>query len=197
MKEVQQRESEVNKNDKERIKVVEKGGLKMKHILCSKNPFKKSKCEQRTCPLCSKSENVDISSAEVKVSCNTNNVGYRWTCSTCKEDDIVKVYEGETSRSARLRGAEHLKQLEQQSLKSALFKHKMAVHGNGAVKFKMEITGQFKDALTRQANEAVRIFSRPSHELLNSKSEFNHPPMARVIVEKKKFFPTPECGWAQ
>ena len=36
MKEFQQRESEVNKNDKERIKVVGKGGLKMKNILCSK-----------------------------------------------------------------------------------------------------------------------------------------------------------------
>ena len=35
MKEVQRRESDVNKNDKERIKVVEKGGLKMKNILCS------------------------------------------------------------------------------------------------------------------------------------------------------------------
>ena len=44
---------------------------------------------------------------------------------------------------------------------------------------------KFKDALTRQANEAVRIFSRPGHQLLNSKSEFNHPPLARVTVEKK------------
>ena len=54
MKAVQQRETELNKNNKERILVVEKGGLKMKHILCSKNPFKKSKCELKTCPLCSK-----------------------------------------------------------------------------------------------------------------------------------------------
>ena len=50
---------------------------------------------------------------------------------------------------------------------------------------KMEITHKFKDALTRQANEAVRIYSRPSPELLNSKSEFNHPPLARVVVQKK------------
>ena len=47
------------------------------------------------------------------------------------------------------------------------------------------ITKKFKDALTRQANEAVRIFNRPSHETLNSKSEFNHPPLNRVMVEKK------------
>ena len=71
-----------------------------------------------------------------------------------------------------------------------LYKHKVSDHPNEEVKFKMEITQKFKDALTRQANEAVRIYSRPSHEILNSKSEFNHPPLARVGVEKKqKFFP--------
>ena len=62
----------------------------------------------------------------------------------------------------------------------------MAAHKNENIKFKMEITCKFKDALSRQANEGVRISSRPAHELLNSKSEFNHPPTARIIVEKKK-----------
>ena len=64
----------------------------------------------------------------------------------CEKNDIVKVYEGETGRSARLRGAEHLKQLENQSEGSVLFKHKMAAHKTEKVTFKMEITGQFKDA---------------------------------------------------
>ena len=113
-------------------------------------------------------------------------MGYRWRCQTCKERDITKIYEGETGRSARLRGAEHLKDLEKMREKSALYKHKMSDHPNEEVKFKMEITKKFKDALTRQANEAVRIYSRPSHEILNSKSEFNHPPLARVVVEKRK-----------
>ena len=62
----------------------------------------------------------------------------------------------------------------------------MSQHEEEDVKFQMEVTQKFKDALTRQANEAVRIFSRPDHELLNSKSEFNHPPSARVVVERKK-----------
>ena len=77
---------------------------------------------------------------------------------TCQENNLVKVYEGETSRSARLRGAEHLKQLEQKSEKSCLYKHKMAAHPHENVKFRMEITGQFQDVLTRQANEGVRIY---------------------------------------
>jgi hypothetical protein len=103
---------------------------------------------------------------------------------TLKESDISKVYEGETGRSARLRGGEHLKDLEKKREKSVLYKHKMSDHPNENVKFKMEITK--KDALTRQTNEAVRIYSRPSHEMHNSKSEFNHPPLARVVVEKRR-----------
>ena len=158
----------------------------MKDILTTKNPFKKSKCEQKTCPLCTQSENIETTPGEVKIPCNSNNVGYRWLCMTCNDRQIVKVYEGETGRSARIRGAEHLRELEKQKQKSVLFKHKLAENENEDVKFRMEITSRFKDALTRQANEAVRIFSRPDKELLNSKSEFNHPPLARVVVDRKK-----------
>lgn len=185
-KALQKREEELNKNNKERIKIVEKGGLKIKDILGSKNPFKKSKCSQKTCPLCTKSEIVDINSEEVKILCNTNNVGYRWLCVTCKNMNKNKFYEGETGRSARIRGAEHISDFENKREKSVLLKHKMTDHPNENVKFEMQITKRFKDALTRQANEAVRIYSRPPQEILNSKSEFNHPPLARVVVEKKK-----------
>ena len=57
--------------------------------------------------------------------------------------------------------------------------------------FRMEITQKFKDPLSRQANEAVRISERKKNELLNSKNEFNHPPIARISVErnKRKFTP--------
>ena len=48
----------------------------------------------------------------------------------------------------------------------------------------MEITGTFKDALSRQAEEAVRIQARNPSESMNSKSQFNHPPIARIVVEK-------------
>ena len=185
-KELRKREEELNRNNKERIKIEEKGGLKIKDILCSKNPFPKTKCIQKSCPLCTESKFVEVNTEEIKISCNTNNIGYKWLCLTCKERNIVKVYEGETGRSARTRGAEHLKELEKQKEKGVLYKHKMTDHQQEDVKFQMSITKKFKDALTRQANEAIRIYSRPATESLNSKSEFNHPPHARVIVERKK-----------
>ena len=185
-KEIRKREEELNKYNTERIKIEEKGGLKIKDILSSKNPFEKSKCTKKTCPLCTEGEFVDIQTDKIKIPCNSNNVGYRWRCVTCQERDKTKVYEGETGRSARIRGSEHLKDFEKQRTKSVLFKHKISDHPNEGVKFQMEITKTFKDALTRQANEAVRIFGRIGHEILNSMSEFNHPPLSRVVVEKRK-----------
>ena len=102
----------------------------------SKNPFKKSNCSQKTCPLCGKSDFVDIQTEELKIPCSANNVGYRWRCLTCKERDIIKVYEGETGRSARLRGAKPLKDLEKKREKSLLLKHKMSDHPAENVKFR-------------------------------------------------------------
>ena len=104
--------------------------MKLKDILGSKNPFPKLKCIQKTCPLCTESQYVDVDTEEVKIECNTNNVGHRWRSMTWKESNIVSVYEGKTGRSARTRGAEHLKELEKKKHKSVLYKHKLTNHEN-------------------------------------------------------------------
>ena len=79
--------------------------------------------------------------------------------------------------------------LEKERPKSVLLKHKLKEHHDKEMKIKMKITGRFKDSLTRQANEAVRINQRNKNrgDLLNSKNEFNHPPLGRITVEKRKF----------
>ena len=87
------------------------------------------------------------------------------------------VYEGETSRSARIRGGEHVRDFEKKRSSSVLYKHKEIEHKDEMMKIKMQITKKFKDPLTRQANEGVRINNRNKNELLNSKTEFNHPPI--------------------
>ena len=66
-----------------------------------------------------------------------------------------------------------------------MFKHKTMDHIDESVEFGLEITGVFKDALIRQANEAIRIYKRNNSEILNSKSEFCHPPTAMVLFEAK------------
>ena len=181
LKELKSRQKELNKDDKDQIKMVEKGGVKIKQILTNKYPFKNEKCKEKWCPLC-KGDYGDF-----KVACNTKNAGYRWTCKTCQETkNETKAYEGESSRSIRIRSKEHIAGYRNKKLNNFLYKHKTLEHINEEVEYKLEITGIFKDALTRQANESVRIYKRPDAENLNSKSEFNHPPTARVMVESKK-----------
>ena len=189
-KELKKREAEINKNSKERIKIVEGGGTKMKDILVVKNPFPKATCEKKKCLLCTNISN------QVKIPCNSSNVGYRLVCETCQDRGLNKVYEGETARSARVRGAEHLSNFRSGRGDSPLFKHKQNEHKDEEMKFRMEITNKFRDPLTRQANEAVRISSRKKNEILNSKNEFNHPPITRITVDrnkkpKSKILPTP------
>ena len=66
--------------------------MKIEKMLTNKNPFK----------------NVKMSKYRVPP-CNVNNTGYRWVCRTCeKNGNITRAYEGETSRSIRIRSMEHI-----------------------------------------------------------------------------------------
>ena len=181
VKDLTKREEEINRNSDERIKFIEMGGIKVKDMLVRKKTFPITDCEMRKCVLCK----TNLQN-QLKVPCNINNVGYRLVCETCEERGILKVYEGETSCSARTRGAEHMRNFKNGGDDCAMFKHKQAYHGDENMKYRMEITKQFRDPLTRQANEAVRISQRSKYEILNSKNEFNHPPIARITVEGKR-----------
>ena len=85
-----------------------------------------------------------------------------------------------------MRSSEHLRAFNNKKRDSVLFKHKQLEHIDEEVEYGLEVTGLYKDALTRQANKSVRIYNRRGTAILNSKSEFNHPPTARVVVEKEK-----------
>ena len=116
----------------------------------SENPYFKlflvEKCEQRKCDL------WQANSTKSDIPCNSNNVGYRFQCDTCQDRGQTKIYEGDNLRSARIRGAEHLRDLKNENLRSSLFKHKQSDHINEETNFKMQITKRFKDPLSRQAN---------------------------------------------
>ena len=153
----------------------------MSNILVEKNPFPSEKCERKKCVICSS----DLNNKNL-IPCNSSNVGYQLACETCKSRGVDKVYEGETARSARVRGAEHVNGFKAGRGDSALYKHKQTEHEHEEMQFSMRITKRFKDPLSRQANEAVRISGRGKNETLNSKNEFNHPPIARISVERSK-----------
>ena len=173
---LKKREIELNKNSEMNIRVVERGGTKMKNILVQKNPFPPQKCQINFCPFCNKDKNIEISQ-ENRFHCSSHNVGYVIECQSCK-----RVYHGETSRKASVRAIEHCKQVQKEDEESPLVKHIKLEHPGGS-KFTLKITGQFYNALSRQANESVRI-QNSAKASLNSKAEFNGPKIARISLEK-------------
>ena len=52
LKELRKREDELNGKNGQKIKIVEKGGVKMERILTNKYPFKPEKCDEKSCLLC-------------------------------------------------------------------------------------------------------------------------------------------------
>ena len=85
--------------------------------------------------------------------------------------------EGENGRVSKNCGSEHLRGFKIQDPKNVLFKHKKSHHANEAMEMKMVIKGSFR--------EVIRIYRRENKTLLNSKCEMNHPPVARVTIEKE------------
>ena len=155
----------------------------MQEILVKKDPFPVKKREGKQLERCFVCQSAG--SDNLKVSCRKNYLGYGWICDTCEKRNIEKVYEGETARSAKIRGFEHLRGYVNKNKNNVIFKHKESDHPNEKMEMKMIISGTFQDALSRQCNEAVRIHRRSAHTLLNSKSEMNHPKVARITVVKK------------
>ena len=137
-KEMKKREQEINRNSDERIKIVEGGGIQIRNMLVNKDPFPTEVCEMKKCVLCK------TDSKKFKIPCTTNNVGYRLICETCEEKGILKVYEGETARSARTRAAEHMSQYKNGKGDSAMFKHRSNDHYGEEIKFSMQITNNLK-----------------------------------------------------
>ena len=175
---IQKREEELNRYSKLSIKVVEKGGVKLKNMLIKKDPFQKSKCSTDLCPICHETE-FSVPDEKNGIPCGTQNVGYRWICTKCQS-----TYEGESARQNTVRAIEHLKDLQKNRRNSPLMKHLRVHHPEGDAKFKFKTTKKFYDALSRQADEAVRINNANSAQLINSKSEFNSAPIGRVKLDK-------------
>ena len=73
-------------------------------MLRTPNPLKTSNIPQKICPMRTNSHFIEVTDEETKIPFNTNNVGYKWQCETHRERNNTSVYEGETGRSARLRG---------------------------------------------------------------------------------------------
>ena len=99
-------------------------------------------------------------------------------------DDGKGIYVGESSRSMYERTKEHDADREKRSEESHQIKHWLSSHEEllAPPKFRFKLVRSFKDPLTRQLSEAVRIELRGS-EILNSKSEYSRCRVPRLTVD--------------
>ena len=183
---MQRKEAAINSNGDTRIKIIERGGIKLKHIITSRNPFPPAPCFRQTCPVCKETtftDPVDLKSANIP--CTKMGVTYQYTCLACQAKGVLARYEGETGRPFINRATEHIRGLRKDNKSNPMVKHLKQDHKSTSksVKFKIDVNQAFKDPLSRQAREGVRI-SNPadSAKIFNSKSEFNHPRLARIKI---------------
>ena len=178
---IKKRERELNSNSNLRIKILEKGGTKFKNKIVKKNPFQPKTCGYRVCPMCKETDFTIFDPKNVP-KCQVGNVGYRFICTNCDG-----TYEGETARLSRDRVVEHLNDIKRNNKSSPMVKHIELHHKNDETKpkFKIQITGTFNDALSRQADESIRINNvKQTDKRMNSRSEFNSAPQSRVQLVK-------------
>ena len=120
------------------------GGQTLRSQLSRSDPWAGKSCGDISCFPCKEEKGGD---------CRRKNVGYSITCKECNAE-----YHGESSRNMYSRGDEHAKGLRNKCQENVLWSHCITCHQGRMVPFRMKATGYFTEPLTRQVNEAVRIF---------------------------------------
>ena len=151
-------------------------------------------CGRKSCPPCEDSGG--------EVNCKARNILYESVCRICNPRSSLEedehgdvqpsgrdggsregVYIGESSRSLHERAVEHVRDAGAFSAKSHIIKHWMTSHPSlpNPPEMGFKVTGRFKDCLTRQVSEALRI-SWTGDSILNSKAEYGHNTVNRLSV---------------
>ena len=109
-------------------------------------------------------------------------------CKLCEEEDKVAQYFGETGSGRYCRMEKHKQLIKSQNLSNGFAKY-LEVHHKDHVKdqnvFNMKIEKTFKKNLDRQVYEGHRRATNKYDILLNSKSEFHGPAVARMTTTKE------------
>jgi hypothetical protein len=158
------------------IKIMERGGRKGRQDIKS-DPLGTKICEKGDCKIC-RAEGS-------KGGCRGQSQSYTQICQSCPHDTVEEssIYYGETGRSAYERGTEHTRDVRKEDENSPLWKHCEIVHGGEHVDFVMSVTGNFIGAEERQINEGAHVTESRANRILNSKSEWNQPPIFRIVIE--------------
>ena len=141
-----------------KIKLIEKAGRTLGEILRTSDPRQERGCKRSDCPVCT---------TDGKGNCKAMNATYQITC------ECGDLYIGTTTRSAYIRGNEHVRDLKSKNEDSDFWQHCKDKHNETIKNFKMDVLETFKgDATLRQISEAVRIERTEKNMLINRKREY-------------------------
>ena len=136
-------------------------------------PLRLKGCGRKDCLCCSKGK---------PGMCETNSVGYRISCDSCRGAGKFAHYEGETGRNAYTRGLEHMEDLRNEREDKPLWKHCLLEHNGIKQSFTMKTLKYFNSCLQRQTNEAVRTTSSKTDTVIfNSRNKWHQAPIVRVV----------------
>ena len=157
------------------IKIVESSGIKIAKLLPG---LKEEKDYGR--------KDCFIHTTGGKGSCNRESVVYKGTCLTCKDNGENSVYKGETSRSAHVRGKQHMEAIRDYSkhVNNAFGKHIRDEHAGNETKFRLDIIKYLHSPLERQVREGVEIVKAKAYLVLNSKLDHYQPGMKRITFTR-------------
>ena len=175
-----------------RIRITEEAGTPLWRQLSSSRLDDEGVCGRTDCETCRQPD-------ERKLDCFQRSVVYESACAICHPGGIkVKpgdkmiqdgegIYVGETSRSIYERTSEHHEKARSMDEGSFMVKHWFTSHPEEEEQpgFRFRVVGKFKDCLTRQLKEAVRMGHRPGN--LNSKGEWGSCNIPRLIIEKEDY----------
>ena len=179
-----------------KVKIVELGGTALTSMF-EKDLASGQICGRENCGTCQQGD-------DRPQKCFTRNVLYESCCQKCASDHPPKkpspmeelngadlyqqgVYVGETSRSLFERVWEHQRDRGNREEDSHMIKHWREEHPDmeEPPQFHFKLVSRFRDCLTRQVAEAVRIHRRSSM-VLNSKTEYSRCHIPRLVTEVRE-----------
>ena len=108
--------------NKKKIKMVERGGVRLRDLLCQKDAWSKRRCEIGSCLPCQSKEK------DGGISCQKESITYRIICTECGKNGKDAKYWGESARTGYKRGREHLKGLAEENENAPLWRHTVVFH---------------------------------------------------------------------
>ena len=160
-----------------KYKYVEKAGASLESTMVTKDPWS-TYCGREICFPCMGEE-------KNRGKCMKQGILYVIDCLTCKEENKVTQYWGESGRSGFDRGQEHLMGLRNKSSNSCLWNHHQETHGvTSEPSFQMKVHKSYPSNLSRQVAEGIKINHFKGDMQLNSRGEWGQNLAPNLVLEE-------------